>query len=73
MAPQNNRTSTFESRSIFWWLLCGPGAALLWYQYYDPRSVVQAISTRRAKDKIFFQFLVTLTIYMFVAFILITL
>lgn len=52
-----------EGRSIWWWILCAPGAALLWFQYMNPSSTRDSFGSARRKDVAFFQFLATLVVY----------
>jgi len=57
MAAPNQR------RSIWWWIFCAPGAAILWLEYLFPRSVSASFGTARRKDVRILQFVQTILVY----------
>jgi hypothetical protein len=66
--PSRNKQTTFANRSIWWWIFCGPGALVMWFEYMFPRSVTGSFGTARRRNAVFLQFVGTMLIYAVVAF-----
>jgi hypothetical protein len=67
---KSRNTFQTEGRSTWWWILCAPGAALLWLQYMHPSSVRDTFGSARRKDVPLFQFLATMVVYGLVLFLI---
>jgi hypothetical protein len=66
--PSGKSQGTFSGRSFAWWILCGPGALVMWFEYMFPRSVTGSFGTARRRNAVFLQFVGTMFIYAALAF-----
>jgi len=58
-----------QSRPIWWWFLCMPGAVSMWFQYMFPRRGQVYATGRRYRNRTV-QFIYTMMIYALLAFAL---
>jgi hypothetical protein len=67
MARKRTYDEHYESRPIWWWFLCMPGAVVMWFEYMFPENVRGVFGTARRRKIRGLQFLYTCGVYFIIA------